>query len=123
MPPPPLPTPDSSARRTKARNAALINQLATPGLGSLLAGCRWAGAGQLLLSVTGFCLVVAWFGMLMWSLYQAFDTGQEGKSVAWVGELGAALFALAWIWALFTSLSLLRQSREEQANEAFGADN
>lgn len=111
MPPPPVPAPSSSARRTKARNAALINQLATPGLGSLLAGRRWSGTGQLLLAVAGFCLVVAWFGMLMWNLYHVFDTGQEGKSVAWVGELGAALFALAWIWSLFTSLSLLRQAR------------
>ena len=39
--------------RTKARNALLLNQLATPGLGSLLAG-RWiAGTGQLLCSVAG----------------------------------------------------------------------
>ena len=44
--------------RTTAHNAALLNQLATPGLGSLMAG-RWlAGVGQLALAVAGFVMVV-----------------------------------------------------------------
>ncbi len=47
--------------RAKARNAALLNQLATPGLGSLLARQWIAGTGQLLLSVIGFTLVMVWF--------------------------------------------------------------
>ena len=43
--------------RAKARNAALLNQLATPGLGSVIAG-RWlAGTGQLLVFLAGFALV------------------------------------------------------------------
>jgi len=42
--------------RALARNATLLNLLATPGLGSII-GRRWiAGSGQLLLAVVGFTL-------------------------------------------------------------------
>ena len=44
--PPPAPL-----SRSAARNAALLNQCATPGLGSLMAGRRLAGIGQLLLAI------------------------------------------------------------------------
>ena len=98
--------------RTKARNNALINQLATPGLGSLLAGRYLAGTAQLLLAVTGFGCVVAWFFALMLQLFQQTDSETPAKSVAWLGELGALLFVLSWVWALFTSLSLLREANE-----------
>jgi hypothetical protein len=103
--------------RTRARNSAFINQLATPGLGSLLAGRYVAGAGQLLLALAGFGLVVAWFIKLMLQMFQQIDTGGAIKSVSWIGEAGAALFALAWVWALVTSLSLLRQARDETPRE------
>ena len=45
--------------RAKAKNAAMLNLLATPGLGSLLCG-RWiAGIGQLALAFAGFAIVHA----------------------------------------------------------------
>ena len=101
--------------RTTARNSFLINQLATPGLGSLMAGRYVAGAGQLALAVIGFILVVAWFVSLMMQVYQQIDSDAPLKPVAWLGKAGAATFAAAWIWSLVTSLSLLREAR---ANEA-----
>lgn len=97
--------------RATARNAALINQLATPGLGSLLAG-RWlAGIGQLLLALAGFGLILAWFALLLFRLYQQMEANvsQPPPSVAWIGEAGAAAFVVAWLWALFSSLSILRE--------------
>src|SRR3974390_66891 len=97
--------------RTRARNCILINQCATPGLGSLLAG-RWlAGIGQLLLAIAGLVMVVGWFGTLMIQLYRQINGGPEPKSVAWLGEAGAATFAGAWVWALITSLGLLRETK------------
>ena len=101
--------------RTTARNSFLINQLATPGLGSLMAGRHVAGSGQLLLALAGFGLVLAWFIALLTQMYQQLDSDAQPKSVAWLGELGALIFAAAWLWALITSLSLLR---EASANEA-----
>jgi hypothetical protein len=109
----------SSARKqlsgTTARNSFLINQLATPGLGSLMAG-RWAaGIGQILLALTGFGFVVAWFVSLMSQVYQQINSDAPLRPVAWLAETGAIIFVASWLWALVTSLSLLREAR---ANEA-----
>ena len=98
--------------RAKARNAALVNQLATPGLGSLLAGRRWVGAGQLLVAVAGFVMVLVWFGALMTQMYQEVANDAPHRSVAWIGGLGGALFGAAWFWSLFTSLSILQEGRQ-----------
>ena len=99
---------------THARNSFLINQLATPGLGSLMAGRYVAGAGQLLLALIGFGLVLAWFCVFFFQMYQQVDSDTAPKSVAWLGEAGAVIFLAAWLWSLVTSLSLLREARENE---------
>jgi len=94
----------------------LLNQLATPGLGSLLAK-RWVeGLGQLLLAVTGFCMLFVWFIRLMASYYGQMMT-EAGSAPASLpsGNLalgGAGLFALAWCWSLVTSFSIMRTSSQ-----------
>jgi 4a-hydroxytetrahydrobiopterin dehydratase len=97
--------------RAKARNAALLNQLATPGLGSLLCG-RWiAGTGQLLLSVVGFTLVVVWFFKEMIPYYGLmFDEETPRFPSLKMLAAGGNLFAIAWLWSAFTSFSLLREA-------------
>lgn len=98
--------------RAKARNAALINQLATPGLGSLVAR-RWlAGTGQLLLAGAGFVLIMLWFGEEMLAYYgEAFSATPVKKTVPLTLLFaGVGLFALAWVWSLFTSFSLLHEA-------------
>ena len=119
-PPPPLPQSRRPLTPASARNYALLNQLATPGLGSLLGG-RWlAGSGQLILALAGFCLIIAWFVKVMLLFYQQIESNANPApgSVAWLGESGAATFAVAWIWSLFTSLSLLREARKTPAPTA-----
>jgi hypothetical protein len=94
-----------------ARNAALINQLATPGLGSLMAG-RWvAGFGQLALAVAGFVFVILWFIAIMRQFYGEINGNVEVKPVGWIGLVGVILFAAAWLWSLVTSISLIREGR------------
>jgi len=96
--------------RIKARNAALLNQLGTPGLGSVMAG-RWvAGLGQLVLSLAGFALVVVWFVQMMMRYYGQIsgDSTVHNPVVLTNLALGAALFAVAWCWSLATSFSLMR---------------
>jgi hypothetical protein len=100
--------------RTTARNCFLINQFATPGLGSLMARRYVAGAGQLLLALIGFGLVVAWFISVMSRLYQQVEGGSSSGSAGWLGEAGAVAFAASWLWSLVTSLSLLREAREKE---------
>ena len=60
--------------RTAARNCFLVNQLATPGLGSLMAGKTGPGIGQLGLALAGFALVLAWFVLTILQTYRQFTT-------------------------------------------------
>ena len=110
----------------KARNAALLNQFATPGLGSLLAG-RWlAGLGQLSLFLAGFVLYCFWafnnmakyFSLMSFSEAPPANFGWDRTATA-----GLALCVAAWLWSLVTSLSLLRQASRASAESLrlFGA--
>ncbi|MCX6886930.1 MAG: hypothetical protein NTX27_18035 [Verrucomicrobia bacterium] len=96
--------------RTKARTCAVLNLLATPGLGSLLGRKRVEGVFQLLLAVAGFLLIVAWFLTTLFRFYQLMDlhANVPPNSPAWLGLWGAALFLVAWVWSLFTSISIWR---------------
>ncbi|MFO1514541.1 MAG: hypothetical protein U1F83_16795 [Verrucomicrobiota bacterium] len=100
---------------SKARNAALVNQLATPGLGSLIAGRYVSGGGQLALAVTGFMFFLFWFIAVMRQFYGQIEGNVEVKPVGWIGWTGLAVFAASWLWSLVTSISLLREARRNQA--------
>ncbi len=107
--------------RAAARNYALLNQLATPGLGSLLAR-RWiAGAGQLLLALAGFAMLIGWYIRFLAHAYGELTFEPIAPAPPWLGELGLAAFAAAWLWSLLTSLSLVRDARAtEQARPETG---
>jgi len=91
----------------------LINQLATPGLGSLLAGRYLAGIGQLLLALAGFGMVVGWFGIVLLQLYSDLQGQAQPKPMGWMGAAGALTFAASWLWALVTTFSILKEAREK----------
>lgn len=120
--------PSSAAKKTsraQARNAALLNQLGTPGLGSLLAR-RWIeGTGQLLVSIVGFTLVAVWFVQVMKGYYgQMFDNGAVRPAIPPTNLiLGGILFALAWCWSMATSFSLMRAASKVslESLESFAA--
>jgi 4a-hydroxytetrahydrobiopterin dehydratase len=96
--------------RAKARNAALLNQLATPGLGSLIAGRWFAGTGQLILSIAGFALVMVWFIREMKQFYGQINGDVAVQPIGWILVSGTILFVLAWLWSLVTSASLMREA-------------
>lgn len=100
-----------------ARNAALVNQCATPGLGSLMAG-RWiAGSGQLALAVAGFVMVVVWFFKVMIQYYGQITGDVQPHPVGWIGGTGGILFVASWFWALVTSISLFFEAQRNAAAE------
>ena len=101
--------------RTKARNAALMNLFATPGLGSLMAG-RWvAGGGQLLLALIGFVLIMVWFVEEMRQLYGQINGDVPVRPIGGILIWGAILFAISWFWSLVTSISLMRGASRADA--------
>ena len=101
--------------QSKAIYCFVINQLATPGLGSLMGKRTLAGAGQLTLSVAGFLMLVGWMIRYFSQMVQK-EMGETvtSNSHAWMGKWGLICFAASWLWALVTSIGLLRQARREQ---------
>ena len=96
---------------SRARTCLLINQAATPGLGSI-AGKRYAaGTGQLLSAVAGFGLLLFWLVRYFNNAFRTVEELPALPSLAWVGWLGAALFVGSWLWSWVTSLSLLRAAK------------
>jgi len=102
--------------RARAVTCVLVNQCATPGLGSLMARRMIAGTGQLLLALAGFFLIVGW----MFELFRRLMLQQLGEPVSpdasgWMGKWGLALFGAAWLWSLVTSINLWRQAKTDEA--------
>jgi hypothetical protein len=94
-----------------------INQLAFPGLGTVLAGRR-IGYAQATLMVIGFALVMVFMGAYFLAVFRILNSpGFEGEQYAtswrswlWAGQWGSALSVLAWCWSLASSVSLVRQA-------------
>lgn len=85
----------------------LINQLATPGMGSIMAGRRVSGVSQLSLALAGCALIVVWMFKFFYRLtMKMFDEPGRPGSPDWLWQWGAILFGIAWCWSLVTSLAL-----------------
>ena len=104
--------------RSKAGNCVLINQCATPGLGSILARRYVAGAGQLLVALAGFGLFIAWFVQVMIKFYSLInDASADARMDFFLLKLGLIIFAIAWLWAWFTSINVMREARRNAEQE------
>ncbi|MEW6161318.1 MAG: hypothetical protein AB1813_28145 [Verrucomicrobiota bacterium] len=89
-----------------------MNQLATPGLGSVFARRWWAGSGQLVLALLGFAFIIGWFVQFFYVMYQQMaGIDAPSKPFPWMGKAGLVSFGAAWVWSMFTSISLLKQTR------------
>lgn len=102
---------NSPPSASRIRLAVLVNQCATPGLGSLMAGRYISGTLQLLLALAGFGFIVAWFFSILTIAYHIMDSNDTPVLPHWLGWTGLACFAVAWLWAGVTSVGLLLGSR------------
>jgi hypothetical protein len=101
--------------RAKAINCAVINQLATPGLGTWIGGRTLVAVGQLALAIAGFLMICGWFLSVLWQSVQNIPSDAATPlHFPWLGKAGAVLFAVAWVWSGFTSVSLLREARRNE---------
>lgn len=76
-----------------------------------MAGRVWAGVGQLLLAVAGLVLVIGWFVTALARFGAEIAGENEPGTYGWLGAAGTLTFVAAWLWALVTSLSLIRQAK------------
>jgi 4a-hydroxytetrahydrobiopterin dehydratase len=112
----------------RAVTCAVTNQLAAPGLGSLMAG-RWiAGTGQLVLCAASCVLLLVWVIRILIQYYNipgGFVGGETPTSpINWKPCLiSAILLAVSWLWSGVTSISLLREavSGRSRSLEKFAA--
>lgn len=105
----------------RAVSCALVNQLATPGLGSLTGRRFFAGSCQLLIALAGFVLLVGWMAESLIVPYyqqavQDLDKPPPPGPVGWMGRWGLILFGISWLWSLVTSLSMIRQAKSAERN-------
>jgi hypothetical protein len=100
-----------------ARNCFLMNQFATPGLGSLMGGRIVPGLGQLLLFILGFLLFLFWFLRTMHNYYSLLsgDIDNPGPSYTRFLISGLLFCTAGWLWALLTSISLLREGKTNES--------
>jgi len=97
---------------------AAINLLAFPGFGTLLAGRR-IGYLQAAIMLAGFFLVMGFMVVFFVRAVQSLISmnGDEEawraqyRVCAWAWKWGVALSAVAWVWSLFSSWSIVRQAR------------
>jgi len=73
-----------------------------------MVGRRLAGAGQLLLAVAGFCMVIGFLGLRVFNAYNKALNDAEPMRIGWLGAAGGLTFLAAWLWALVTSMQVLR---------------
>ena len=99
-------------------NCLLVNQFATPGLGSLMGRRFIEGTVQLLLALGGFVLVIVAFFVWILNLYrQMGGAAPDGGPFPWYGKIGGIMFVTSWLLSWVTSISLVRQARAEQQQE------
>lgn len=73
-----------------------------------------AGGGQLALAFAGFGLFVGWFIQTMRVFYgQMFGTNLPPDLGSSLWKWGLGVFAVAWVWALVTSIQIVRNVPKE----------
>ena len=96
--------------RSAAMACVGINLLATPGLGTIIAGRYLAGTLQLLAACAGFGLIIGWFVVLFQAMMNSAEAGH-----AWMWVSGLAWFGASWLGALWSSLAILKQAKANAA--------
>src|SRR5882672_728891 len=105
-------------KRPPAMLWAIVNQLAFPGLGTLMMGRR-VGYAQAAIMLAGFTLAM---GFLLWYLlcagrYAVNPSWDEThftslyRPYKWSLYWGLGLCAVAWVWALLSSIAMVRAAR------------
>ena len=89
----------------------MVNLLVLPGLGSFLGHHRVSGIAQVILSLAGFGLTVLWSVTFISAWFHTKQFPADGGPYLRWGLIGLGLFLAGWLWALASSLQILRQSR------------
>ena len=90
----------------------MLGNLVLPGLGTFTAGRRISGILQLVVSQTGFVFMLLWAISFVSDWIRAGSLPEDITPQFKFGLIGCALFLLAWIWSLASSVGILQSSRK-----------
>jgi hypothetical protein len=88
-----------------------MQNIATPGIGSLKAGWIFTGVCQLSLAIVSCVLVCSWVIGWSYRIYLAQnDEVIPQDSSGWLLKWGIIFFSGSWLWAMVTCVSLVRRA-------------
>ena len=89
--------------------------VAQPGLGTALAGRFVEGVLQAALAIAGGLVLLRWFFLFLdeWSRLGHYPWGGGEDVELWVTGIG--LFAFGWLWALASSVAMVRAQRAHRS--------
>jgi hypothetical protein len=113
-----MPVPPERSLSSDCAWACVLQNLATPGIGSLKARRIFSGICQLTLAIASCFLIFAWVVEWSYRIYQAQnDEPIPQNPSGWLLKWGVVCFGLSWLWALITCVSLvLRAKAAERRN-------
>jgi hypothetical protein len=89
-----------------------MSNLVLPGVGTFVAGRRVEGVLQLVVSQIGFALSLLWAVLFVRDWIREGSLPEDITARLWLGVLGVAMFLLAWMWSVASSVAILRDSRK-----------
>ena len=89
-----------------------MSNLLVPGLGTVVARRRVVGTLQLIVSQTGFLLTLIWAVLFVRDWIRQGRFPQDITPNLGIGMIGVALFFLAWLWSLASSVEILHDARK-----------
>jgi hypothetical protein len=104
----------------KAWLCATINQLAFPGMGTVMAG-RWTGYLQATIMIAGFVLTMMYLLAVIHAVVGLIFSGGANEDqfrasyhqYFWALKWGLLLTAIAWFWSLISSIAIVRSVPKE----------
>lgn len=105
--------PPKTLDRAAAWGCLVSNLAVLPGLGSVVAGRR-CGYVQATLALVGMSLSVVWMVFLLMQWHRTGEYPFDGGPHVTMGLSGFGMFLVGWIWALTTSLALMREAKQSE---------
>ena len=105
--------------QSRALYCLVVNQCATPGLGSIIARRYREGCCQLAIALVGFGMVMFWmvhyFAGKISRLINDLPVDENMNLLLF--KFGWIVFGIAWVWAWFTSISVMREAKRNAERE------
>jgi hypothetical protein len=108
--------PRTPLNRDRAWACVTLN-ISLPGWGSIKAGKLLTGIGEMVFSLGGFFLLLAWMaGWFVRITQSAMDEELSPVPSPWIWRSGVICIVISWIWTAVTCFNLMREARAYEKN-------